>query len=181
MISIGISISLVAYSYTQIQVNLNEISFAGLDWAHISGNLLLKLAYYGLNGNVLSIVSSLITGIKVNLVFVLSNHGIFPVYIPDLSYDLSINGVKLGQGKSNVDIIINPGEIKNLPILHQFQINSLEPIASSIVNTNGIIDLKINGTAYFKFLGLSVPVSFQSIKQISLTDEIKRYISNPLS
>ncbi len=178
---IGITIGLVAYSYTQIQVNLNEISFAGLDWAPISGNMLLKLAYNALTGNILSLASSLITGIKVNLIFVLSNHGVFPVYIPDLSYDLSINGVKLGQGQSNVDTTINPGETKDLPILQHFQINSLEPVAGSIVNTGGIMNLQVNGTAYFKFLGLSVPVPFQSTKQISLMDEVKKHINNPAS
>lgn len=175
---IGITIGLVAYSYTQIQVNLNEISFVGLDWAPISENMLLKMAYNALTGNILSLASTLITGVKVNLIFILSNHGVFPVYIPELSYDLSINDVKLGQGQSIVDATINPGETKNLPILQHFQINSLEPVANSVVNTGGIMNLKVNGTAYFKFLGLSVPVQFQSTKQISLMDEIKKQINN---
>ena len=86
---IGITIGLVAYSYTQIQVNLNEISFVGLDWAPISENMLLKMAYNALTGNILSLASTLITGVKVNLIFILSNHGILPVYIPELSYDLN--------------------------------------------------------------------------------------------
>ena len=175
---IAIALGLVAYSYTNIQADLNEISFTGLDWAPISENLLLKLAYNALTGNILGLVSSLITGVKVNLIFTLSNHGVFPVYIPDLSYDLSINDVKLGHGQSNVDTTINPGQTKELPILQNFQINSLEPVSNSISNTGGIMNLKVNGTAYFKFLGFSVPVPFQSTKQVSILEEVKKHINN---
>ena len=178
---IAIALGLVAYSYTNIQADLNEISFTGLDWAPISENLLLKLAYNALTGNILGLVSSLITGVKVNLIFTLSNHGVFPVYIPDLSYDLSINDVKLGHGQSNVDTTINPGETKELPILQNFQINSLELVSNSILNTGGIMNLKVNGTAYFKFLGFSVPVPFQSTKQVSILEEVKKHINNPAS
>src|SRR5574337_1497384 len=42
-------------------------------------------------------------------------------------------------------------------------------------------DIKVSGTAYFKFLGLSVPISFESTKQVSVVDEAKKYISGKLS
>ena len=175
---IGIVIGLVVYSYTQIQVTLHTISFAGLDWAPISGDMLMKLAYDVLSGNILNATLSLITGVKLNLIFELINHGIFPIYIPDLSYDLSINGVKIGKGQSNVDVTINPGETKNLPVLQNFQTASLEPVASSILEAGGMMNLQINGTAYLKFLGLSIPIPFKSEEQISIMDEIKHRFSN---
>src|SRR5574337_1991884 len=110
---VAIVIGLVAYSYTQIQISLDKMSFVGFDW-NLSGFSILKGGFDILRGNLLGTILSVITGIKLNLIFGLSNHGIFPVYIPDLTYDLSVNDVKVGQGNSNVDLTINPGETKQL-------------------------------------------------------------------
>lgn len=156
------------------------MSFVGFEW-NLSGTSILKSVFSALTGNLISAVLSVITGIKLNLIFALANHGIFPVYIPDLKYDLSVNGIKIGQGNSNVDLTINPGETKDLPILQDFTFNSLEPVASSVIASNGIMDVKVSGTAYFKFLGLSIPVPFESTKQVSVVDEVKKYISGKLS
>lgn len=178
---IAIVLGLVAYSYTQIQINLNNISFVGLDWVPTSGFTLLKLAFNAITGNVLGSVLSLVTGVKLNLVFASSNHGIFPVYIPDLSYVLSINGIQVGQGRNNVDTTINAGETKSITILQDFQVNSLGATAASIASSGGMVDLQVNGTAYFKLLGLTIPVPFQYTKQISIIDEIKNRINNATS
>jgi hypothetical protein len=35
------------------------------------------------------------------------------------------------------------------------------------------MDLHVKGIAYFKILGLNIPIPFESSKQISLYDEIK--------
>lgn len=178
---IVIVISLVAYSYTQIQISLNDISFAGLDWAPTSGLTLLKLAFNAITGNVLGSILSLVTGVKLNLIFALSNHGIFPVSIPNLSYALSINDIPVGQGQNNVDTTINAGETKNIPILQDFHISSLGSTAASIVSSGGIANLQVNGIAYFKFLGLTIPVPFQYTKQFSMVDEIKSRINSVAS
>lgn len=45
-----------------------------------------------MTGNWLSAAFNLIEGINLNLIFGFSNSGILPVYISDLSYDLSVNG-----------------------------------------------------------------------------------------
>lgn len=177
---IAIVLGLVAYSYTQINISLDDMSFVGFDW-NLSGTSILKSLFNALTGNLISAALSIITGIKLNLVFALSNHGIFPVYIPDLSYDLSVNGIKVGQGNSNVDLTINPGDTKQLPILQHFTFSSLEPAAASVLASNGVMDIKVSGTAYFKFLGLSVPIPFESTKQVSVIDEAKKYISGKLS
>lgn len=175
---IVIVICLVTYSYTQIQINLNNISFAGIDWAPTSGFTLLKLAFNAITGNVLGSILSLVTGVKLNLIFALSNHGIFPVYIPDLSYVLSINGIPVGQGQNNVDTTINAGETKNIPILQDFHISSIGSTAASIVSSGGIANLQVNGIAHLKLLGLVIPIPFQYTKQFSMMDEIKSRINN---
>ena len=58
-----IAIGLVAYSYTQIQINLEDISFAGIDWAPQSLSSVLKLATKVLTGNFIDAALSLIIGI----------------------------------------------------------------------------------------------------------------------
>lgn len=172
---VGIILGLIAYSYTQIQISFDSMSFAGIDWASASPMTLVKLAFNALTGNVVGIVLSLITGIKLNLIFALSNHGIFPVYIPDLSYNLSVNGVNVGQGQSTVDMTINPGETKTLPILQDFQISGLESTATSVLEQGGMMNIQVSGTAYFKFLGLTVPIPFQSAKQINVIQEAENH------
>ena len=110
IVIVVIVIGLVAYSYTQIQINLVDISYAGIDWAPKSLSTFLKLAVNLLTGNILEAALSLIAGIKLNLIFALTNHGFFPVYIPNLSYDLLVNDVNVGHGTSKVDTTIYPGE-----------------------------------------------------------------------
>lgn len=172
---VGIILGLIAYSYTQIQISFDSMSFEGIDWASASPMTLVKLAFNALTGDVVGFILSLITGIKLNLIFALSNHGIFPVYIPDLSYNLSVNGVNVGQGQSTVDMTINPGETKTLPVLQDFQTSSLGSVATSVLEQDGIMNIQVSGTAYFKFLGLTVPIPFQSIKQINIIQEAKNH------
>lgn len=172
---VAIILGLIAYSYTQIQISLSDVSFAGFDWAPTSLLTFAKLAFNALTGNLIGIVLSLITGVKLNLIFALSNHGIFPVYIPDLSYNLSVNGNNVGQGQSTVDMTINPGETKTLPILQDFQVSSLEPAAISVLDAGGIMNIQVSGTAYFKFLGLTIPIPFQYTKQVNVIQEAKNH------
>lgn len=174
-IIIALTLGLIAYSYTQIQVSLNDISFAGIDWAQASLGTLAKLGLNVLTGNWLGAALTLVQGIKLNLIFGLTNHGFFPVYIPDISYDLLVNGVNVGQGSSKVDATINPGETKNFPVLQDILTDSLRPAVSSIVDNGGMLNLKISGTAYFNLLGLTIPIPFESTKQISIIDEIKNH------
>lgn len=169
---------LVTYSYTRIQLSLNEISFSSIDWNPNSIDMLLKLAVGTITGNILGSMLSLIIGVKLNLIFILSNAGILPVYIPNLSYDLFINNIEVGKGMSNVSMTINPGEKRSLSILQDFKINNLEPLANSIGLSNGMLNLQVNGTAYLKFLGITIPIPFKSTKQFSIMDEIKNHIKN---
>jgi hypothetical protein len=177
---IGIVLGLVAYSYTQIHVSLNDVSFHSIDWASFSWSTLLKLGLNLLTGNWLGAAFDLIDGINLNLIFGLSNYGVLPVYIPDLSYDLSINGISVGSGYSTIDTTINPGETREIPVLQNFQKSSLSPAVISIVDTGGIINLHVSGTAYFKLLGLTIPIPFESTKQISIVDEIKSRLNKEI-
>ena len=177
---VGIFFSLVAYSYTQITVNLEDVTLDSIDWASISVSNLIKIGLDVLRGDWIDSALSLIEGINLNFIFQFSNNGILPVHIPDLSYDLSINDVYVGQGSSMINTVINPGETKEIPILQNFQRDSLTPTVKSIVDRNGIMDLHISGIAYFKLLILEVPIPFESTYQISIIDEAEIHLDNLL-
>lgn len=180
LITIIILGSLFAYSYTQLSVNLNDVRFHSIDWESLSWTTLLKLGLNTLSGNWFGAAFDLIQGINLNLIFGLSNNGILPVYIPDLSYDILINGIPIGSGNSDVDIIINPGQTKEITSFQNIQKSSLSNAGYSIISTQGIIDLKVKGTAYFKLFTLSIPIPFESSKQISIYDEIKNKITSEI-
>lgn len=171
-------LGLGVYSYTQIHVSLNNVSFHSIDWTSFSWSDLIKVGFDLFSGEGLGAVFDLIEGINLNLIFGLSNKGIFPVYIPDLSYDLSINDVPMGEGYATIDYTINPGETKEIPVLQNFKKSSFSPAIESMVGTGGIINLHVNGTAYFKLLGQRIPIPFESTKQISILDEIKNRLSS---
>lgn len=177
---IVIVFGLVAYSYTQIHVSLNDVSFHSIDWASFSWSTLLKLGLNLLTGNWLGAAFELIDGINLNLIFGLSNYGVLPVYIPDLSYDLSINNIPIGKGYSTINTTINPGETREIPVLQNFQKSSLSPVVESIISTGGVINLHVSGTAYFKLLGISIPIPFESTKQVSIVDEIKSRLNSEI-
>jgi len=168
---------LLAYSYTQINVSLNDVKFHSIDLISFSFTDLLSLGFDALSGNILGAVFDLIDGINLNLIFGLTNNGFLPVYIPDITYDLSLNGVPMGHGSSVIDATVNPGQTKQITVFQNFKKSSLTPAASAIIADGGMLDLKVSGTAYFKLLSLSIPVPFESSKQILIIDEIKKKLS----
>ena len=184
-VGIGIGIFLIilvigglfVYSYTQLSVSLNDVKFHSIDWTTISWTTLLKLGLNTLSSNWLGVAFDLIDGVNLNLIFGLSNGGLLPVYIPNLSYDILVNDVSVGKGHSNTNITINPGQTKEIISFQNIKKSSLSPAVYSIVNTNGVIELKVKGTAYFKLFGISIPIPFESSKQISIKDEIKNKLN----
>ncbi len=171
---------LLAYSYTQLSVTLDDVRFHSIDWASLSWSTLLKLGLSTLTGNWLGAAFELIDGVNLNFIFGLTNNGLLPVYIPDLSYDILINDVNMGRGHSDVNITINPGQTQQITTFQNIKKDSLSPAVYSIVSTKGILDIKVKGTAYFQFFGLSVPIPFESSKQISIYDEIKNKLNSQI-
>jgi len=169
------------YSYTQIHVTLNDASLHSIDFAPLSWSTLLKLGANALTGNWLSIAIDLVDGINLNLLFGVTNNGLLPVYIPNLSYDLSLNGVNVGKGYATIDGTIYPGHTEEISALQNLKKSSFSPAINSIVSNDGIIELKVRGTAFFKLFGQSIPIPFESTKQISIIDEIKSSLNNELN
>jgi len=163
------------YSLTQIHVSLNDVSYHSIDWADSSSSY-LKGWIDLITGNWLSAAFDVIDGVNLNLFFALSNYGFLPVYIPDVSYDLLVNGIQVGKGSIPINITINPGETKEVTALQNLKKASMIPSIASIVSNGGRMDLHVSGTAHFKLLGLDIPIPFESSKQISLYDEIKNKI-----
>ena len=177
---IAILFGLIAYSYTQIHVSLSEISSVGIELENLSWSNLIKLGLDVLSGNWIAAALDVIAGINLELIFGLSNNGLLPVYIPELSYDLSINGIPIGTGHSEINTTINPGETKEIPILQNLQKNSFSPAIESIIKTEGVIDVGVNGTAFFELLGQRIPIPFESTRQISIVDEIQNQLNSQI-
>ena len=78
------------------------------------------------------------------------------------------------------DATIYPGDSKVIPIVQNFQKSGLSPAISSITSNDGVMQIKVKGTAYFKILELSIPVPFESTEQISIKDEIENKINSLL-
>ena len=171
---------LLYYSYTQINVELNAVSFHSIDWANMTFSTLMNLGVNAITGDWLGAAINLVDGINLNLFFGLTNNGFLPIYIPDLSYDLVVNGFNVGQGYTTVDATIYPGDNKEIPIVQNFQKSGLSPAISSIISNDGVMQIKVKGTAYFKILGLNIPVPFESTEQISIKNEIENKINSLL-
>jgi LEA14-like dessication related protein len=169
------------YSYTQIHVTLDDASLHSIDFVPFTFSTFLKLGLNALTGNWLDLAFDLVDGINLDLLFGVTNHGLLPVYIPNLSYDLSINGVNVGKGHATIDATIYPGHTQEIPALQNIKKTSFIPAINSIVNNDGIIELRVNGTAFFKLFGQNIPVPFKSTKQISIIDEIKSQLNNQIN
>jgi len=173
-------IGLFVYSYTQLSVDLHDVRFHSIDWTSLSWHKLLNLGLSTLSGDWFSVAFELVEGINLNLLFGISNNGILPVYIPDLSYDLLINGILIGKGFSYVDLTINPGQTKIIPSFQNIHKDSMAPSVYSIIESQGIMAIKVKGIAYFQFFGLSIPVPFESSKNISIYDEVRERIDEEI-
>jgi LEA14-like dessication related protein len=169
---------LLYYSYTQINVKLDTVSFHSIDWVDMTFSTLVNLGLNAIAGDWLGSAINLVDGVNLNLFFGLTNNGLLPVYIPDLSYDLLVNDVNVGEGYTTVDVTIYPGDIKEIIIVQNFQKSGLSPVMSSIISNDGVMQIKVKGTAYFKILGLNIPVPFESAQQISIKDEIENKINS---
>lgn len=169
---------LLYYSYTQINVELDTVSFHSIDLVNITFSTLVNLGLHAITGDWLGAAINLVDGVNLNLFFGLTNNGLVPVYIPDLSYDLLVNDVNVGAGYTTVDATIYPGDSKEILIVQNFQKSGLSPVISSIISNDGVMQITVNGTAYFGILGFNIPVPFESIQQISIKDEIENKINS---
>lgn len=172
--------SLFVYSYTQLNVTLNDVQFHSIDWESLSWSVLLKTGLHMLSEDWFGAAFNLVQGINLNLVFGITNNGLLPVYIPDLSYDIMVNGISAGKGTSNEQVTINPGQTIEIISLQNLQKKMLSPAINSIVQSEGIIDLNVKGIADFKLLGLSIPIPFESSRQISIYDEVRDKIETEI-
>jgi len=177
LVIVAIVLGSFVYSYTQIGVSLNDVEFQSIDWEPISWETLLKVGLNTLSGNWFNAAFDLIQGVNLNLVFGLSNEGLLPVYIPDLYYDVLINNIPIGNGVSKINTMINPGETKEIISFQNIQKRSMSPAAISIINAEGVMNIKVKGIAYFQLFVWNIPVPFDSEKQISIYDEVRNKIN----
>ena len=177
IVTVGIVFGLIFYSYTQIHVSFSEVSSIGIELEQLSFSTLIQLGIDLLSGNWLAAALDVIAGINFGLIFELTNNGLLPVYIPEISYELSINEVMIGKGNSEVGVTLNPGQVTEIPILQNIKKENLNPAIDSIIKTEGVVSIGVKGTAYFELLGQKIPIPFESTKQVSIIDEIQSQLN----
>jgi LEA14-like dessication related protein len=161
-------------------VTFSDVSSVEIELEELSWSNLIKLGLDVLSGNWMDAALDVIAGINLGLIFELSNNGLLPVYIPELSYDLSINDIPVGAGSSEINITLNPGETKEFQILQNFQKNSFPSAIESVIISEGIMDIGVSGIAYFELLGTTIPIPFESKRQISIVDELENQLQDIL-
>lgn len=162
----------ITYSYSQLTVELIDVQYSSIELKELSWTDLVSLGISILSGNWIDVISDLILGIHLDLIFELNNNGLLPVFVPDFSYEVLINDIVMGYGASNVGVIIDPGEKFEITSFQKVQKNGLSPIINSIITAEGILDITVKGTANFELLWFDISVPFQSVKQISIYDQI---------
>ena len=172
-----LGVAALAYSYTQISVSLEDIKFDSIDWMDLTFSNLLDLGGKLLTGDILGSALKLVDGVNLNLVFELGNGGLLPVYIPDVTYDLMINGVPVGEGTGTISTTIDPGQTKQVTTAQNVGMDSIAPAVGAIIDSGGLIDIRVRGTAHFGLLGLEIPVPFESSKRISIVNEIEKALN----
>lgn len=168
---------MIFYSYNQVRISLVDLSFVEIHLEDLSLFDLVNLSLDLMSGNWESIILEVISEIDLGIILELTNNGFFPVYVPDVDYDLSINEIFVGNGSSTVNTVIYPGERKEIDVFQNLQKTSLTPAIKSMIKEQGIITIRVNGTAYIEFFGQSIPLSFENQKQISIIDEILNKIN----
>ncbi|MDX1441616.1 MAG: hypothetical protein R3237_04080 [Nitrosopumilaceae archaeon] len=172
-IIVGIIFGLIYYSYTQIHVSFTEVSSVGVELEQLSFSTLVQFGIDLLTGNWLDAALNVVAEINLGLIFEVTNNGLLPVYIPEISYELFFNDILMGEGITKLDMTLNPGETKEIPIMQSFKKDSLSPAMDSIIDTEGVIEIGVRGKAYFELLGQEISIPFESSKQVSIVDEIQ--------
>ncbi|MCV0393048.1 MAG: hypothetical protein K5790_07140 [Nitrosopumilus sp.] len=168
---------LFAYSYINLFVELNDVKLLSIDWKTLSWDILSSVGLDALTGNWLDAAFGLIEAINLNLIFSLTNNGFLPVHIPNLTYDVIINDIHIGTGESKINTIIYPGQTIEIVSFQNLQKSGLEPAIKSIVESQGIMELKIRGVAIFNILWIDVPIPFESSKEVSVYTEIRNKLA----
>ena len=81
----------------KLTVNLTDVGLHSLEWTTLTWSKLVKIGLDTLSGDWFSAAFELIDGINLNFYFDLTNNGLLPVYIPDVTHEILINGISIGK------------------------------------------------------------------------------------
>lgn len=173
---------LTYYSYSRIDVYISSVSLASSPIKiNTAKALLIGLSAIMTGGLSLPAMIDAIEGINLVIYIKAYNGGILPVYIPTISYDLYINNNYVGEGSSDREVTIQPGDSEIITVYQFIDRDSLLDVAMSIVNNNGEADIKAKGEAKASILGLSFSIPFEKTTTINVYEEIKKALINFLS
>ncbi len=112
--------------------------------------------------------------ITLNLNLNAYNPNKIPATLDGADYEIYLNGVYMGNGTFNEQLIIPPNETKiarsEVNIKYE-NLNQLLNITDEIVKNNGKVDIMIKGNAYVEFIG-RINFPFKIEKKINLSEKI---------
>jgi hypothetical protein len=177
-LALALFIGLLAYSYSQIQYRLQEASVVGIDWSPLSAATIANATTNLETGDYGALALNLIQKFNLVLSLNITNRGFLPVNIPDFSYGLHINGADMGPGScQGGNVLLNPGETRLFHCSQDISRNGIEAAAASLLETKGIMNVQVDGTAYPQAFGISLPIPVHDSKQVSMRDQIEKYLT----
>ncbi len=112
--------------------------------------------------------------ITLNLNLKAYNPNKIPATLDGADYEIYLDGIYIGNGTLNEQLIIPPNETKiarsEVNIKYE-NLNRLLNITDEIVKNNGKVDIMIKGNAYVEFIG-RINFPFKIEKKINLSEKI---------
>ena len=153
------------YTYSNIQISLRDISLSNIE---LKPNW--QTVYYGIIGNLLQAVLSIVHFVDLDVAVEIDNPGFLPVVVPSFDYMLYCNDIEMGPGSYQNSISVPAGSSKTIHITQKIVISSMQELIASIVSNGGVLDVKIVGRIHFRMLPIDIP--FHITKSINVYDVI---------
>lgn len=170
--------SLLYQSYTSVDVTVTDISLGSPPIEVDKGKaILLGAATLATGGAALPYLIEAIEGMNLEINIEARNGGVLPVYIPTVSYDLYINENYVGDGVLDREVTIDPGESELITIYQFINRESLLEVVASIVENDGLADIRVIGEARVSIMGQSFSIPFEQNTTINVYEEVSRALN----
>lgn len=161
-------------SYKSLQFSITGVSIKNIElkpgWETI---------FYAITGNLLLAALSTVYAIDLDLAVRVSNPSFLPVIIPSFDYRLYGNNVYIGSGRYPERVMVEPSSSRTIHITQKITVSAMPSLLTSIINNQGMLDVKVDGEAHLSPLPISIP--FQSTRSINVYQEVRNKIESFLT
>jgi hypothetical protein len=166
--------ALVHYSYQRLEIGLSSASFNSPPVTISEERLLLSALTFAVTGKILSFIDAVDT-INLKLGLTLRNGGFLPVVIPPFEYDLYLNDVYVGKGRSPQQLTLSPGQVSEIEVSQSVSVDAIRGAIPSIIQSGGVMNIKLKGTAKPQFF-IPISVPFTVERSVNLVKVMEEYL-----